>query len=152
MRREHVDVHTVERWLNERSGLLGLSGRSNDVRELTAAERDDRQAALALDLFCYRVRKYVGAYLAVLGGADAVVFGGGIGEHSAALRQRICAGMEWCGLELDQSLNGTTVNLPAGRAAQISAGHARLHAFVVAVDEETAIARQTVHCLTTENN
>ena len=79
---EGVAVQEVERWLNEGAGLLGLSGRSRDMRDLLAHERDDPRARLAVDVFCYRARKYLGAYLATLGGADAVVFSGGIGEHA----------------------------------------------------------------------
>jgi acetate kinase len=93
-RREGVDASEVEGWLNRRSGLLGVSGTSRDVRELLGAEeRGDGRAALALEMFCDRVRKYVGAYLAVLGGADAVIFGGGIGENAPRIRERVCAGM-----------------------------------------------------------
>ena len=86
--RENVEAAEVEQWLNERSGLLGVSGRSNDMRELLrAAKQDqDKRAQFAIDLFCYRVRKYLGAYLAVLEGADAIVFGGGIGENAPEIR------------------------------------------------------------------
>lgn len=147
-RREQVDAQTVEQWLNERSGLLGASGLSNDVRTLLEAERkQDARAALALDLFCYRARKYVGAYLAVLDGADAVVFGGGIGEHAPSIRARICEGMEWCGLILSQERNERTVGLAPGQGAWISSDLAGLAAAVVAVDEETRIARETARCL-----
>jgi acetate kinase len=146
--REAVDADTVLRWLNERSGLLGLSGLSSDVREILAAERSgNEQAALAVDVFCYRARQYVGAYLAALGGANAVVFGGGIGEHAAPIRERICAGMEWCGLRLDAGLNNKTVALEAGTAACISPPDAALPAYVVAVDEEAVIAGETLRCL-----
>ena len=147
-RREDVKPETVEHWLNERSGLRGVSGLSNDVRELLKAEQDGhRQAALALDLFCYRVRKYIGAYLAVLNGADAVIFGGGIGEHASAVRERICAGMDWCGLVLDASRNATANGAQSGQTLQISADCASLPAYVVGVDEESVIARETVSCL-----
>ena len=104
-RMEDVPAPEVERWLNERAGLLGLSGRSRDMRDLLAHERDDPRARLAVDVFCHRARKYLGAYLAILGGADAVVFSGGIGEHAPEVRARICAGMEWCGLVLDAERN-----------------------------------------------
>jgi acetate kinase len=146
---EKVDVAEVERWLNERSGLLGLSGRSGDMRELLlAAERErDERAEFAIDLFCYRVRKYLGAYLAVLGGADAIVFGGGIGENAPEIRERICRNMEWCGLELSRDRNRATVGLAPGRAAQISADESRVAAYVVAADEETWIARETARCV-----
>ena len=147
--REKVEPAEVERWLNERSGLLGVSGRSNDMRELLrAAEQDqDKRAQFAVDLFCYRVRKYLGSYLAVLDGADAIVFGGGIGENAPEIRKRICQSMEWCGLKLDRDRNRAAVGLAPGRAAQISMDESRPAAFVVAVDEETWIARETVRCV-----
>ena len=86
--KEKVDASEVERWLNEDSGLLGLSGRTNDMRELlhSATEEQDERARLAIEVFCYRARKYIGAYLAVLGGAEAIIFGGGIGEASPDIR------------------------------------------------------------------
>lgn len=146
--REKVDASEVERWLNEESGLLGVSGRTNDMRELeAAAQAHDEQAALAIELFSYRARKYIGAYLAVLGGADAVVFGGGIGENSPSIRARICAGMQWCGLLLDTDRNKAAVHLPPGSAAKISQEKAGVAAYVVADDEESWIARETVRCL-----
>ncbi|WP_447978244.1 acetate/propionate family kinase [Candidatus Nitrospira bockiana] len=144
---EAVEAGVVEQWLNERSGLLGLSGLSNDVRVLLDAEsRGQPNAKLALELFCYRVRKYLGAYLAVLGGVEAVAFGGGIGEHAPAIRERICEGMDWCGLVLDTRRNREVVALSPGETARVSAdGH--LPVFVVAVDEESEIARETVRVL-----
>jgi acetate kinase len=147
--REKVEAAEVERWLNERSGLLGLSGRSNDMRELLrAAEQErDKRAEFAIDLFCYRARKYLGSYLAVLGGADAIVFGGGIGENAPEIRDRICQNMEWCGLELSRDLNRATIGLAPGRAAKISVDGSGLAAYVVAADEETWIARETVRCV-----
>ena len=146
--REKVEATEVERWLNEQSGLLGVSGRTNDMRELeAAAQAHDERAAFAIELFCYRARKYMGAYLAVLGGADAIVFGGGIGENSPTIRARICAGMEWCGLLLDAERNKAVVHLPPGSAARISHDGATVAAYVVADDEETWIARETVRCV-----
>lgn len=147
--RERVEPAEVERWLNERSGLLGLSGRSNDMRELlrVAEQEQDRRAEFAIDLFCYRARKYLGAYLAVLGGADAVIFGGGIGENAPQIRERICRNMEWCGLELSRDRNRATVGLTSGHAAQISTDGSRVAVYVVAADEETWIARETVRCI-----
>lgn len=147
--REKVEAAEIERWLNDRSGLLGLSGISNDMRELLrAAEQDrDQRAEFAIELFCYRARKYLGAYLAVLSGADAVVFGGGIGEHAPVIRERICRNMEWCGLRLSPERNRAAVRLAPGEAAQISADGSPLAAYVVAVDEETWIAKETVRCV-----
>ncbi|MCS6925074.1 MAG: acetate kinase [Candidatus Binatia bacterium] len=149
MRHTALPVATIERLLNEEAGLLGVSGLSHDMRTLLSAAERDARAALAIEMFCYRVRKYIGAYLAVLGGADAVIFGGGIGEHAPSIRARICAGMEWCGLWLDPDRNAAAVGLPAGSAARISGDEARLAAYVVAADEETWIARETVQCLRT---
>jgi acetate kinase len=138
-RREGASVDEIERWLNTRSGLLGLAGGSGDVRDLLARERDDARARLALHVFCHRARKYLGAYLAVLEGADAVVFTGGIGEHQPELRRRIAGGFEWCGLEIDAGRNAAAL----GREAVISTEGSRVTALVVPADEERVIAHQT---------
>jgi acetate kinase len=143
-RHEGVGVEEIEDSLNRRSGLLGVSGRSGDMRELLQAEVEgDRRAALAVGMFCYRARKYLGAYLAALGGADAVLFGGGIGERAPSVRARICTGMEWCGLILDEELNAAAI----GSEGCISAAGARIRAYVVHVDEELIIAHQAASCL-----
>lgn len=143
--REGVPTAEAEAWLNKRSGLLGVSGHSGDMRELLDAEAAGHErAALAIDMYCYRVRKYVGAYLAALGGADAVVFGGGIGENAAAVRARVCAGLEWGGLVLDEARNAAAV----GREARISTDASRIAIQVVAVDEELMIARDTASLVT----
>jgi acetate kinase len=142
-RKEQASVGEVERWLNGRSGLLGLAGGSGDVRDLLARERDDSSARLALDVFCHRARKYLGAYLAVLEGADAVVFTGGIGEHQPELRRRIAGGFAWCGLQIDAGRNAATL----GREAVISPEGSRVTALVVPADEERVIAHQTAACL-----
>jgi acetate kinase len=145
-RRESVDASEVEGWLNGRSGLLGISETSRDVRELLGAEeRGDGRAALALQMFCDRVRKQVGAYLAVLGGADAVVFGGGIGENAPLIRERILAGMGWCGLTLDPERNANAVGIEARITSQAS----KINAYVVLVDEESRIAEDTAQLLET---
>jgi acetate kinase len=118
------------------------------MRNLLQAERQgDARAGLALEMFCYRVRKYIGAYLAILGGADAIVFGGGIGENAAEVRSRICAGMEWCGLRLDEDCNANAV----GSEMRISADDAKVHAYVIPVDEAVMIARETARCLRRNN-
>jgi acetate kinase len=149
VRKEGLSVDEVERLLNERSGLLGVSGLSRDMRELlNAAEgKSDSRAALAVDMFCYRVRKYIGAYLAVLGGADALVFGGGIGERSAVIRARICEEMGWCGIRLDPLRNKTAAGLAPGDAMKISEEDAPLACYVACVDEEVEIARATRDCV-----
>jgi acetate kinase len=141
---EGLDIEEVEVLLNTKSGLLGVSERSQDLRELLEAEKHgDTKAALAVEMFCYRVRKQIGAYLAALGGADAVIFGGGIGENSPPVRARICAGMEWCGLILDEAKNNGTI----GTEERISADHAKMQTYVIPVDEEMIIARDTRFCL-----
>jgi acetate kinase len=138
-RKEKVDAAEVEDWLNHRSGLLGLSGLSNDMRELIAAYDSDSRARLAVDAFCYRARKYLGAYLAVLeGSAEAVIFSGGIGENSAFVRREICRGMAWCGLRLDAAANEAV----SGRDGRISGDHSKLQVFVIHTDEEAIIARE----------
>jgi acetate kinase len=142
-RKEGVTTAQVERWLNERSGLLGLSGHSADMRDLLVREPSDPRARLAIEVFCYRARKYLGAYLAALDGAHAVVFTGGIGEHSPQVRARICAGMEWCGLVLDWKRNAEAV----GTGACISTTTSVIRAFVIPTDEETIIARDTMEAL-----
>jgi len=146
--REGVPVGEVEGWLNHRSGLLGVSGRSQDMRELIQAEQEgDVRATLAIDMFCYRVRKYIGAFLAVLGGADAVVFGGGIGENAPVVRERICAGMDWCGVVLDPKRNAEAT----GSEARISANNTKVDVYVIPVDEAAIILRETLHCLASQS-
>jgi acetate kinase len=142
-RRERIALEEVERVLNEESGLLGLSGRSRDMRDLIAARATDARARLAVDVFCHRARRYLGAFLAVVGGARAVLFTGGIGEHAPEVRAEICRDAAWCGLELDDRLNRDTV----GRAGRISAPGARLEAWVIPTDEEQVVARETARCL-----
>jgi acetate kinase len=144
-----MNVAEVEQLLNEQSGLLGVSGRSSDMQVLLKAanEEHDKRAQFAIEIFCYRLQQYLGAYLAVLHGADAIVFGGGIGEHSPEIRAKVCADMEWCGLQLDFRLNDQAINLKPGHAAKISCDESLLAAYVVATDEETFIAQETLRCL-----
>jgi acetate kinase len=146
--KEGMSTHEVETLLNTQSGLLGISGLTNDMRALQEElkEHDDRRVRLAIEVFSYRARKYIGAYLACMGGADAVVFTGGIGENSVNIRARICAGLEWAGLKLDKGRNEQAV----GKEAQISTDDSTLKAFVIPTDEELLIARDTVRCIAGE--
>ena len=141
--KEGLSLPEMEGLLNKQSGLLGVSGLTNDMRELLAeeAEHDDRRARLAIDIFCYRVRKYIGAYLAAMNGVDAIVFAGGIGENSSAVRARICDDLTWLGVSLDGEKNGSTVS---GREGRIDAGASRVEVWVIPTDEELLIARDTV--------
>jgi acetate kinase len=145
--KEGLSPSEAEALLNKQSGLLGVSGLTNDMRELLAEEREnaDRRASLAIAIFCYRVRKYIGAYLGAMGGADAVVFAGGIGENSPEIRARICAGLEWMGLTVDEGRNGA---LTSGREGAFQAEGARLGAWVIPTDEELLIARDTYRVVT----
>jgi acetate kinase len=143
--KEGMSPSEVDTLLNTQSGLLGISGLSNDMRMLQAesAENHDRRAQLAIEVFCYRARKYIGAFLAAMGGADAVVFTGGIGENSPEIRARICEGMEWAGLTIDAVKNQQTV----GREGLISTDGSRLLAYAIPTDEELLIARDTVRVI-----
>ncbi|HEX7286092.1 MAG TPA: acetate kinase [Candidatus Angelobacter sp.] len=143
--KEGLSTPEVETLLNTQSGLLGISGLTNDMRELLreVKEHDDRRACLAIEIFCYRARKYIGAFLACMGGADAIVFTGGIGENQPEIRAQICEGLEWAGLKLDHGRNQRMT----GTEGQISTNESRLHAFVIPTNEELLIARDTVRCV-----
>jgi acetate kinase len=140
--KEGLSLAEVETLLNKQSGLLGISGLTHDMRELLeeAQENNDRRARLAIEIFCYRIRKYIGSYLAALGGADAIVFTGGIGENAPEIRTRIARGLEWLGLQLDAQSNERA---KGGAEARISTADARLAAWVIPTDEELLIARDT---------
>ena len=134
------DAKALKTLCNKQSGLLGLSGISNDVRRLEEfMERGDARAKLAIDVFCYRVKKYIGAYAAVLDTVDAVVFTGGIGEHAAFLREQICNAVTQIGLKLDYEANKTAIE----REAEISAPNSEVKVFVIPTNEQLAIANDT---------
>jgi acetate kinase len=128
----------LEDLLNRKSGLLGLSGESDDVRKLLELESQQHAGAgLALAAFCHRINKYLGAYAAVLGGIDTIVIGGGIGENSPVIRARICAGLKWLGLVLDPEANAACVGVPE----RISTAASKIEVHVIPVDEESLIAK-----------
>ena len=134
------DTESLKTICNKKSGLLGISGVSNDMRnlsELTAA--GDKRARLALDIFAYRIKKYIGAYTAVLGTVDAVVFTGGIGENNPNLRAQICADQLQIGIEIDPDKNAAAT----GKESEISTHSSRIKVFVIPTDEEAAIAKDT---------
>ncbi len=142
--REGISLGEAEILLNTKSGLLGVSGLSQDMRELLEAEsKGNEWASLAIEMFCYRVKKQIGAYLAALGGAEAIIFGGGIGENSPTVRSRICAGMEWCGMIVDEARNERVI----GIEGKINIEDGKVHIYVIPVDESIIIARNTVRCL-----
>lgn len=137
-RREGLTPEQTDRLLNERSGLLGVSGISADMRELL--ESGDPRACLAVDLYCYRARKYLGAYLAVLGGADAVLFGGGVGENAPRVRARILENMGWAGVALDSAENLAA----AGVERRISSANSPIEVWVIPVDEAAILAQEAL--------
>lgn len=139
MEREGLDINGVNSLLNKRSGLLGLSNVSNDMREIiNARDEGNRHAGLAIDVFCHRARKYIGAYVAVMGGLDAIVFTGGIGENSKPTREGICKGLECFGIEFDREKNERNEQ-------NISNGPTPV--LIIHTNEELAIAQATERVL-----
>jgi acetate kinase len=143
--KEGISPSEVETLLNKHSGLLGISGLTNDMRDLLSEmkDHDDRRVRLAIEIFCYRARKYIGSYLAAMGGADAIVFTGGIGENSPEVRARICEGMQWAGLTIDAAKNERTI----GKEGLISTDDSKLAAYALPTNEELLIARDTVRVI-----
>ena len=126
--------------VNHESGLLGVSGSSSDVRDLLAQEGGDPRAAEAVALFCYQAKKWVGSFAAALGGLDTLVFAGGIGENAPLIRERICRGLGFLGIELDQKRNEENAPLISGEAG-------RVRVRVIHTDEELMIARSVTRVL-----
>ena len=147
--RRGMSPEELDTMLNKRSGLAGLSGiASGDYRDIErAANGGDVRARLAIDVFTHRLRKYIGAYAAVLGGADALVFTGGIGENSASLRAAVCEGLLYMGVSLDAALNASAAPGKHGGIVDVSAERAPTRVLVVATEEERMIAREVVRCL-----
>ena len=144
--KEGLGMHEIDSLLNKQSGLLGVSGLTADMRELLAevAENGDRRAQLAIDIFCYRVKKYLGAYLAAMNGADAIVFTGGIGENATGIRAQICEGLDWLGVSVDEGRNGSL----SGGEGRIDGEGSRVQLWVIPTDEELLIARDTWRVVT----
>lgn len=137
-----ANAQAVTSILNQKSGLLGLSGLSNDMRDLLDSKEDHAQ--LAVNVFCYRITKYIGAYAAAMGGLDAIVFTAGIGENAPVVRAKVCEGLGFLGATLDPTLNET------GKGTRdISTADATCRVLVVATNEELLIARDTRELLET---
>lgn len=141
IRKENIDGAEVEKLLNKQCGLLGISGVSADTRELQT-QLSNARVNLSIDMFCYRVRKYIGAYLAALGRADAVIFGGGIGENTPVVRERICADMTWCGIEIDPERNDETID----REGPITTSESPLPVWVIPTEEGLMMASDVANC------
>jgi acetate kinase len=140
IRTRGLDAAALGDLVNRRAGMLGVSGISGDMRDLLAREGDEPRAADAVALFCYQARKFLGALVAVLGGLDTLVFTGGIGEHAAPVRERICAGFEYLGIRLDPARNRT-------HAPVISREGSPVTVRVMPTDEEAVILRHTVQLI-----
>lgn len=138
--KEELSIPEMNKLINKQSGVLGISGISSDMRELEeAAEKGEKKAQLALDMFHYRVRKYIGSYAAAMGGVDVIVFAGGIGENGDETRKTICSGFEFLGLEFDTQKNDGV----RGKEVVISKEGSKVTAVIIPTDEELAIAMDT---------
>ncbi|MBZ5641031.1 MAG: acetate kinase [Acidobacteriia bacterium] len=145
MHKEDLTEYQLTTMLNKHSGLYGVSGVSNDMRDILAEEaKGNERARLAADMFCYRLRKYIGAYAAVMGGADAVIFTGGIGENAAAIRERALKGLAFAGILLDPERNAATVG---GNEGEISPAGAHVKVLVIPTNEELIIARDALRLI-----
>jgi acetate kinase len=140
---EQMTADQFHQMVNGSSGLLGISETTGDMQQLLADSAKDERAREAVDVFCYQAKKWIGAYVAALGGLDALVFSGGIGEHAAEVRQRICAGLGCLGVELDAAANA------AGKSI-VSSSTSRATVYVIRTDEQLMIARSCAALLTEE--
>lgn len=139
MEKENLDINGINNIMNKKSGVLGISGVSSDFRDIEeAAKKGNDRAKLALDIFAYKVKKYIGAYAAAMGGIDAVVFTAGLGENSASMRESICEGLEFLGVKIDKEKNNIR-----GKETIISAEDASVKIILIPTNEELMIARDT---------
>lgn len=144
MTKDELSLHDTSTLLNKFSGLYGISGQSSDMRDLLAAsQKGDEQAALAVDVFAYRIKKYIGAYTAALGRVDGLIFTGGIGENAPLVREKACERLAELGVELNQSRNQETI----GKEGDISSDASRVRIMVIPTNEELLIARDTYNAL-----
>ncbi len=144
MEKEQLDAAAINNMLNKQSGLLGVSGVSSDMREVQqAAENGNERASLALDIYGHRIKKYIAAFAGVMGGADCVVFTGGIGENSALMRRLSCEGLKFMGIELDEDINKNC----RSREQVISSNHSPCQVWVIPTNEELVLARDTARCV-----
>lgn len=140
MQKKGLDAAGVDKYMNKECGVLGVSGVSSDFRDLEdAAAKGNERAKLALDMFCYQVKRYIGAYAAAMGGVDAIVFTAGVGENDIHTRQQVCSGLEFLGVKLDADQNNVR-----GKATEISAADSKVKVFLIPTNEELAIAQDTL--------
>lgn len=137
-----MNIHEMLNYLNKKSGVLGVSGVSSDFRDLAeATAKGNKRAELAIDMFSYRVKKYIGSFSAALGGIDCLVFTGGIGEHNPNVREKVADGLEYLGVKLDSAKNE---NAPRGEIALIGSDDSRVKIYIIPTNEELYIARETL--------
>ena len=142
MGKKGMDIHEATNYLNKKSGVLGVSGVSSDFRDLTAAmDNGNDRARLAIDMFAYRVKKYIGSYAAAMGGLDCIAFTGGIGEHVVPVRERVMSGLEFLGVSIDNEKNK---HVPNGVNFELTAQGAKVRTLVIPTNEELVIARETL--------
>lgn len=142
MDKKGMDIHEATNYLNKKGGVLGVSGVSSDFRDLIAAmEAGNDRARLAVEMFAYRVKKYIGAYAAALGGLDCVAFTGGIGEHTEIVRELVMKGLDFLGIDFDFELNN---NVPRGEICELSKPNSKVKVYIIPTNEELVIARETL--------
>ena len=136
--KEELPLNHLHAMLNRSSGLLGLSGYAADMRDLISeAENGDRRCEQAIDVYCYRIRQYLGSYFAVMNGCDAIIFTAGVGENSAHIRSKVCSNLEYLGVKIDESRN---LNPDKLKEYRISTDDSKVDVYVVPTDEEMVIA------------
>ena len=141
MKKEGISPDEVEKLLNSKSGLLGVSGVSSDCRDISeAAKGGNKRAALAMEIRVHYIKKIIGSYVAEMNGIDALVFTAGIGENDRIVRQNVCRDMSYLGIEIDEDVN---LNCPRGEAVDLSAKGAKVKTFVIPTNEEYMIALDT---------
>lgn len=139
MQKKGLDNAGMDKYMNKECGVLGISGISSDFRDLEdAANKGDEKAQLAIDMFCYQVKRYIGAYAAAMGGVDAIVFTAGVGENDIGTRAKVCKGLEFLGVELDAERNNVR-----GKVTEISKADSKVKVFLIPTNEELVIARDT---------
>ena len=142
MDKKGMDIHEATNYLNKKSGVLGVSGVSSDFRDLVAAMNDGNdRARLAVDMFSYRVKKYIGSYAAAMGGLDCVAFTGGIGEHTEIVREKVMNGLEFLGIDFDYDKNN---NVPRGEITLLTKPASKVKVYIIPTNEELVIARETL--------
>ena len=139
MQKLNLDAAGMDKYMNKECGVLGISGVSSDFRDLeSAAAEGNKRAQLALDMFCYQVKRYIGAYAAAMGGVDAIVFTAGVGENDIGTRAKVCSGLEFLGVELDPERNNVR-----GKVTEISKADSKVKVYLIPTNEELVIARDT---------